>query len=148
MKVYTFRIKSGRNLRSEIETFAKVKNIRAGFIITCVGGVKQAVLRSADVAPGRPSKQDVLTFTGPHENNFEIISLAGTVSVSGLHLHMSIADNKGTTFGGHLKEGTIVHPTAEVVIGEDETAVYSRELDEETGFTELVVNYRYPGSSG
>lgn len=46
-------------------------------------------------------------------------------------------DKDGKSFGGHLKEGTIIHPTAEIVIGEDETAVYTRELDEETGFPEL-----------
>lgn len=56
-----------------------------------------------------------------------------------MHLHMSIADKDGKSFGGHLKEGTIVYPTAEIVIGEDETVVYTRELDEETGFSELVV---------
>jgi len=32
-------------------------------------------------------------------------------------------DKEGKSFGGHLKEGTIIHPTAELVIGEDEQAV-------------------------
>lgn len=32
-----------------------------------------------------------------------------------------------------------MHPTAEIVIGEDEAAVYSRELDAETGFPELTI---------
>lgn len=49
---------------------------------------------------------------------------------------------KGGKVSGHLKEGAIVHPTAEIVIGEDEAAIYTRELDEKTGFAELVINQR------
>lgn len=139
MKIHTLRIKPGNDLKNEIEEFVEANNIQAGFIVTCVGGANCAVLRSADIESGKPSKQDVLTFTGPNENNFEITSLVGTVSVNGVHIHMSIADREGKSFGGHLKEGTIIHPTAEVVIGEDEQAVYTRELDEETGFLELLV---------
>lgn len=139
MKIHAFRIKPGGDLKVELEKFVKANNIEAGFVVTCVGGVNRAVLRSADIEPGKPSKQDVLTFTGPNESNFEITSLVGTVSVHGMHLHMSIADKEGQSFGGHLKEGTIIHPTAEVVIGEDETALYTREPDSETGFDELKV---------
>lgn len=47
---------------------------------------------------------------------------------------MAISDKEGKIFGGHLKEDTIIHLTVEVVIGEDDQAVYTRELDEETRF--------------
>jgi predicted DNA-binding protein with PD1-like motif len=33
MKVHTFRLKPGNDLKAEIEKFAKAKNIQAGFII-------------------------------------------------------------------------------------------------------------------
>jgi len=59
-------------------------------------------------------------------------------------LHITVSDNEGAAFGGHLKENSIVHLTAEIVIGEDENVVYSREPDEETGFTELVVTKKTP----
>lgn len=78
-------------------------------------------------------------FEGDNENNFEITSLAGLVNIDGIYLHMSIADSKGKSFGGHLKEGSIVYPTAEVVIGEDTKTMYAREYDETTGYKELVV---------
>ena len=132
MKLHTFRIKPGNDLKTELEKFVKAKNIQAGFIITCVGGLSQATLR---MAGAMPDKQDIRTYDG----DFEITSLAGTVSINGVHLHMAISDKDGKSFGGHLKEGTIIHPTAEVVIGEDERAIYTRELDEETSFPELVV---------
>ena len=132
MKTHTFRIKPGNDLKTEIERFVEAQNIQAGFIITCVAGLEQATLRMAGAVP---EKQDIRTYEGA----YEVTSLVGTVSINGVHLHMSISDNEGKSFGGHLKEGTIVHPTAEIVIGEDEEAAYTRELDEETGFPELVV---------
>jgi len=82
-----------------------------------------------------PDRQDIRTY----KDDYELTSLVGTVSVNGVHLHMSISDKDGASFGGHLKEGTIIHPTAEIVIGEDESAIYTRELDEETGFPELEI---------
>jgi predicted DNA-binding protein with PD1-like motif len=132
MKLHTFRLKPGNDLKTEIEKFVKAKNIQAGFIITCVAGLSQAALR---MAGAMPDKQDIRTYKG----DFEVTSLVGTVSVNGVHLHMAISNNEGQSFGGHLKEGTTIHPTAEIVIGEDETAVYTRTLDEETGFPELEV---------
>ncbi|HET6746600.1 MAG TPA: PPC domain-containing DNA-binding protein [Candidatus Saccharimonadales bacterium] len=130
--IHTFRLKPGADLKTEIENFVKANNIQAGFIVTCVGGLSQACMRMAGALP---DKQDIRTYEG----DFEITSLVGTVSVNGVHLHMAVSDKDGHSFGGHLKEGTIIHPTAEIVIGEDESVTYTRELDEETGFPELVV---------
>lgn len=135
MQVHTFRITPGNDLKLEIEKFVKANNIQAGFIITCVAGLSQATLRMAGALP---KKQDIRTYKG----DFEVTSLVGTVSVNGVHLHMAISDSDGKSFGGHLKEGTTIHPTAEVVIGEDEDAIYTRELDDETGFPELNIKVK------
>ncbi len=132
MKLFTFRLKPGQDLKLEIEQFAQANKIKAGFIITCVAGLKYATLRMADA---KPDKQDIRRFDGP----LEVTSLVGTVSVNGCHLHITISDRDGKAFGGHLKEGSIVHLTAEVVIGEDTSKNYTRELDEATGFKELVI---------
>jgi len=132
MKTIIFRLKPGADLKSSIEDIVKKNTIKAGFIITCVGGLKQATVR---MAGARPDAQDIRTLTG----NFEIVSLVGTVSINGTHLHMSFSDDEGNVHGGHLKEGTVIHPTAEIVIGIDANVEMKREMDEETGFTELVV---------
>lgn len=133
METLIFRLKPGTDLKSSIEQVIKENAVKAGFIITCVGGLQQATVR---MAGAKPDAQDIRTLKG----DFEIVSLVGTVSVSGTHLHMSFSDNEGHLHGGHLKEGTIIHPTAEIVIGIDENVEMKREMDEETGFTELVVN--------
>jgi predicted DNA-binding protein with PD1-like motif len=133
MKVFAFRLKPGSDLKTSIEEVIAKQNIKAGFIISCVGGLQKAVVR---MAGAKPAKQDIRTF----EQDYEIVSLVGTVSVNGMHMHISFSDREGSVIGGHLKEGTIVHPTAEIVIGIDETREFGREIDNETGFKELIIN--------
>jgi predicted DNA-binding protein with PD1-like motif len=132
MKTIAFRLKPGADLKQSIEVVVAERNIVAGFIVTCVGGLEQAVVR---MAGAKPAAQDIRTYAG----DYEIVSLVGTVSVHGVHLHMSFSDSEGVARGGHLKEGTIIHPTAEIVIGYEEQVTFSREFDEETGFDELIV---------
>lgn len=132
MSTLIFRLKPGADLKSSIEATVQQHAIKAGFIVTCVGGLEQATVR---MAGAKPDAQDIRTF----KNDFEIVSLVGTVSVNGTHLHLSFSDTEGIVRGGHLKEGTIIHPTAEIVLGIDEAVEIKREMDEETGFAELVV---------
>jgi hypothetical protein len=132
MKTRAFRLKPGADLKQSIEAMVTGRSIAAGFVVTCVGGLEQAVVRMAGATP---EAQDIRTFSG----NYEIVSLVGTVSVNGTHLHMAFSDKEGIVYGGHLKEGTIVHPTAEIVLGYEENVEFTRELDEDTGFKELVI---------
>lgn len=39
------------------------------------------------------------------DERFEIVSLTGTLSRHGAHLHISIADFQGNVVGGHLMDG-------------------------------------------
>jgi predicted DNA-binding protein with PD1-like motif len=132
MKTIIFRLKPGADLKSSIENVIQQNNIKAGFIVTCVGGLEQATVRMAGAIP---DNQDIRAF----KDDYEIVSLVGTISVNGTHLHMSFSDKNGVVHGGHLKEGTIIHPTAEIVIGINDDVEMKREMDDETGFTELVV---------
>lgn len=129
MKTYAFRLRPGQDLRGEIDKFAIKEDIKAGIILTCVGGLDGAVLRMAGAKA-----------TKTYEGRFEILSLVGTLESGNSHLHISISDEQGNTFGGHLKEGSIVSVTAEVVIGELGNLKFSRKLDKETGCEELVVS--------
>lgn len=127
-KVYALRLKPGQDLRQQIEAFVTQKHIRAGFIITTVGSLRQAAIRLAD-------QSSATQFDG----KFEIVSLVGTLGQDGAHLHISISDSTGKTIGGHLVEGCLVYTTAEIVIGEASGLAFSREKDAETGFQELRI---------
>lgn len=129
MKTHVFRLHPGQLLREEIEKFAREKNIQAGVIVTCVGNVSKAILRMANA-----------TVIKTWEGTYEIVSLVGTVEATDSHLHLCISDEQGNAFGGHLKNGTIVGVTAEVVIGEIEGVQFSREFDDATGYNELKIN--------
>lgn len=128
MKTYAFRLHSGQDLKAEIDKFVQEKNIKAGIILTCVGNLTKAVIRMANA-------EAIKTWEG----SFEIVSLVGTVEAGNSHLHVSISDKEGNTFGGHLKSGSVVGVTAEVGIGELEGLVFAREYDKNTGYEELVV---------
>lgn len=139
MKTLVFRLKSGDDLKQSLEYMVQNHAIRAGFAVTCVGSLKTVVVR---MAGAQPDAQDIRTFDG----SYEIVSLVGTVAESGTHLHVSFSDSDGMVRGGHLKEGTVVHTTAEVVLGYEERFEFTREIDQETGFTELAVR-RIGGAS-
>lgn len=126
---FALRLKPGDDLRRSLEAFTAQHHLRAAYVATCAGSLKVAAIRFAD-------QKDTTILTGP----FEIVSLTGTLSPDGSHLHISVSDSTGRTFGGHLAEGSLVYTTAEVVIGELADARFTRELDPATTFKELVVH--------
>jgi predicted DNA-binding protein with PD1-like motif len=128
MKVLAMRLHPGQDLLSEIIKFCQDNDFKAAFIITCVGSLTQAGLRLAN-QPGT-------TF---YKGFFEIVSLTGTISPDGAHLHLSISDSNGKTFGGHLMPGSRIYTTAEIILGELAGIRFTRPLDAVTGYDELVI---------
>ena len=55
------------------------------------------------------------------------------------HLHVCLSDAEGRTVGGHVMGDLEVFTTAEVVVGDAVDLQFTREMDERTGFPELVV---------
>ena len=44
---HAFRLRPGQDLRDELDRYAVANEIKAGFVVTCVGSVSMAVLRMA-----------------------------------------------------------------------------------------------------
>lgn len=128
MKVFALRLKPNMDLKKSLKIFGESNNIQAGYILTCVGSLSQAKIRFADQSNSKIFNQ-----------KFEIVSLVGTLSINGIHLHIALADKEGKTIGGHLDEGCIIYTTAEIVIGESEEFTFVRNIDEQTGFKELKI---------
>ena len=74
----------------------------------------------------------------------EILSLSGTLSLDGAHLHIAVSDSKGAVIGGHICAGSLVRTTAELVIGLLPEWRFRRELDPATGYAELQISPRDP----
>ena len=127
-KTHAFRLKPGADLKKGIQEFIKAEGIRAGWISCGVGSLTQYNIRFANQPAGSKA-------TG----HFEIVSLTGTVSVNGSHLHLSVSDSSGVTIGGHLLDENLVYTTAEIVISESDEFVFTREKDGTTEWEELQV---------
>jgi predicted DNA-binding protein with PD1-like motif len=132
MKAYTFRLKPGQDLFDSIENFVNENKIEAGCVLSSVGSLTRATLRLAN----RSTYNE-------YDGYFEIVSMTGTVSTNGSHIHISISDGDGVTIGGHLVSGCKIYTTVEIVIAEFEDVVYKRELSEnDSGYEELAVYKR------
>lgn len=131
MQNYTFRLKAGQDLFVSIEAFVMEKQVKAGCILSGVGSLTHATLRLANRA-----------FNSEYDGPFEIVSITGTVSIYGSHLHISISDGDGKTLGGHFEAGCTIFTTAEIVIAVFDDVVYKREFAEDSGYEELVVYAR------
>lgn len=135
MDNYTFRLEPGDDLLDSIGTFVLERQIEAGCVLSGVGSLRRAVLRFAD-------QEHHSELVG----HFEIVSLTGTVSIHGSHLHISIADEEGRVLGGHLVSGCIIYTTAEIVLAVFDDLVYKRELlENDSGYEELVVYRKEAG---
>ncbi len=128
MENYTFRLKSGQDLFDSIQSFVNEKQIKAGCVVSSVGSLRRAVLRFAN----NDSYSELERF-------FEIVSITGTVSIHGSHLHIAISDGEGKTIGGHMESGCVIFTTAEVVILAFDDSIFKRETAEDSGYEELVV---------
>jgi predicted DNA-binding protein with PD1-like motif len=128
MRTLAVRLHPGDDLKRAVKRLVAEHAIQAGWVLTCVGSLSRAVLRPA--GPAEP-----VTIEGP----LEIMSLVGTLSPDGVHLHLSVADRRCATAGGHLLDGCLVRTTAELVLGVGEDVVFGRQTDPGTGYDELVV---------
>jgi predicted DNA-binding protein with PD1-like motif len=103
-------------------------------VISVVGSLSLAQLRLAGATEANVIRGDL-----------EILSLAGTLSPDGAHLHLAVADSRGAVIGGHLCAGSLVRTTAELVLGLLPEWQFSRELDPATGCAELRIHRCDPG---
>lgn len=128
MRTYSIRLKPGQDLKQELDALVQQKHISAGAMLTCVGSLTNVMIRLAN--------QERATQWHGH---FEIVSLVGTLSTNGSHLHIAVSDSTGQTIGGHLLEGCKVYTTAEIVVGVVPNLSYTREPDPTFGYRELVI---------
>jgi uncharacterized protein len=127
-KFHAIRLQPGDDLRAQLTGYVQSHGLGAAAIVSAVGSLQEASLRMADES-------------GPTKlaGKYEIVSLSGTISPDGPHLHIAISDHEGRTIGGHVLDGCIVYTTAEVVIAELTDLRFSREGDARTGYHELRI---------
>lgn len=128
MQAIPLRIGPGQDLRAAIEAALSGNDSKAAFVLQGIGSLSVARLRFAGQAQVTALRCDL-----------EILSLAGSLSPDGAHLHISVSDGAGRVYGGHVSEGCIVRTTAEVLLALLPEHGFKREIDPDTGYKELVV---------
>lgn len=125
---YAFRLRPGQDLKKEIDAFVKANQVEAGWVSCAVGSLTDYHIRFANQPSGSKGS-----------GHFEIVSVTGTVSIHGSHLHISVSDSTGKTIGGHLLDENIIYTTAEIVISASPDFVFTREKDGSTPWEELQI---------
>ena len=131
MRMFATRIHEGEDLRLAIADLVAREQLSACVVVSAVGSLTKARIRMA----GAQNTNDAIR---DYEGPFEIVSLIGVPNDT-MHLHIAISDKEGRVIGGHMKEGCIVHTTVELVLANDDSLAFTREVDPKTGFDELVI---------
>lgn len=105
------KLNPGEELISSIKAIAEKENITSA-MIQGLGAVNDITLETYRVAEQQ-------YFENHMTGNFEITSISGTIdSYEGgyySHFHITVADEDGHAWGGHLKKG-IISVTAELIL--------------------------------
>ena len=105
MQPLPLKLAPGSDLRLSLEELAQRDGI-SGFVLGVVGNLTKASFQ----CPGQ-AEPTVL------EGDLEVITLNGTFSPEGVHLHLSLSDGACQVWGGHLEPGTIVQKGVDLLIG-------------------------------
>jgi predicted DNA-binding protein with PD1-like motif len=128
MQTLPLRLTPGQDLRLALEAVLAEHGVSAAFVLQGIGSLSLAQLRFAGAKQATELRCDL-----------EILTLAGSLSVDGAHLHMTVADAQGRVLGGHVAAGCIVRTTVELLLALLPEHRFSREADPASGFHELVI---------
>lgn len=136
-KVHAIRFEPGEDVMESLQRYCQEHHIGHGVVISGVGSLVGCSFFDPSEIPGKPG---LYQYGAPIELPcpIELISMNGIICTDqdgnpSLHIHASFADEKGSEFGGHFKEGNRVLTTVELVIGEFDHINMSRAIDPERG---------------
>tara|TARA_B100001093_G_scaffold281867_1_gene269307 strand:- start:1361 stop:1972 length:612 start_codon:yes stop_codon:yes gene_type:complete len=105
METLPLELKPGQDLHLALTDLA-VQQQLSGFVLGVVGNLSQATFSC-------PGQQQPTRMSGV----LEVITLNGTFSPTGVHLHLSLSDGACQVWGGHLEPGTVVLKGAQLLLG-------------------------------
>ncbi|MDY6973963.1 MAG: PPC domain-containing DNA-binding protein [Thermodesulfobacteriota bacterium] len=127
-ELFMGKLNYGCDLLEELTAICKKEDIRLGRI-EGLGAVQKACLGFYDQ---QKREYQFLTLSEP----MEITKIVGNISLKDgnpfVHAHITLADEAGRAFGGHLAPGTVVF-ACEFIIESLDGPVFERNLDGKTG---------------
>lgn len=128
------RIDKGEEILEKVKEIALKENIKLASI-SALGAVN-------DFTVGVFKADEKKYYSNSFQGYFEITSLTGTINTMNgefyIHIHMSVGNEKGEVFGGHLNRA-VVSATCEMVITIIDGSV-DRYFDEEIGLNLFKFN--------
>ncbi|WP_422086578.1 PPC domain-containing DNA-binding protein [Variovorax sp.] len=127
MQTLVLRLNPGDDLRASLDLALKQGGGEAAFVVSGIGSLSGASIRFA----GAENAARI-------DGDLEILTLAGSLSPDGSHLHISVSDAAGRVFGGHAAPGCTVRTTAEILVAWLPQWHFARTHDAATGYAELA----------
>ncbi|GAH90072.1 unnamed protein product [marine sediment metagenome] len=125
------RIDKGEEIVETLKQFCKENKIKLG-TISGIGATDRVTIGLFNTKNKQYHSQELI-------GDYEITNLSGNISTMNgeiyLHLHISLADSKYNTYGGHLNSA-VISGTGEIVIEEIEDII-ERKFNEEVGLNLL-----------
>ncbi len=137
MSFTPIRVPPGVDLRKYLEAYAFPNGSRSGFVVAGLGSLTNPKLRFAAQEAETP-------IPGP----VELVSISGSLSEDGAHVHVTVSTSEGQVLGGHLCYGAEVRTTVELLLAPVVGFNLTRAHDPATGYKELSVQSSAPGKKG
>jgi uncharacterized protein len=130
------RLDQGNDLLAALTAISRTHNITLGEV-QAIGDVSRARIGYYNQAK---QQYQFIELAKP----LEILSLTGNISLKDgepfVHAHVTLADENGRAFGGHLAEGTVVFACEFILQAYGSPEPLARHLDKDTGL------FLWPGS--
>lgn len=129
-QVHYIRLEKGEDILHELKKYCENKKITSG-IIMGIGAVERANIGFFNI-----QKKEYIS--NAYDFNAEIVNCTGNIAINNdtneviVHLHITIADVDGETYGGHVQEDTPISVTGEFTILETQDKIV-RKIDKRTG---------------
>jgi predicted DNA-binding protein with PD1-like motif len=128
------KLEFGCDLLEEISNICKKEHVFLGKVCA-IGAVQKARLAYYNQTSKKYLEYEI-------DKKLEITCLVGNISIQNeealIHGHITLADNIGNTYAGHLMSGTIIF-ACEFIIDIYEGPEYIREHDAKTGLSLWVM---------
>jgi len=138
-RIFIARIKRGNVLLLSLIKIVVAEGIKSGVILSVVGALSRASLRNVESLPNELPITDENRRYTVIEKPWEVLSLSSNIGeiedTSVVHAHITLSTvqkNEVKSIGGHLVEGCVVFPFAEIVIAEISGISMKKTFDNDT----------------
>lgn len=123
-RIVIINLKKDELFLESVEEEIKRLNLRNGVLVSGIGALKKVRLHRITTLEDLPTNEYITV-----EKPIELSSVQGLIIDGEPHFHMTVAEEPGKTYAGHMEYGCTVQYLAEIVILELPDIALCREKD-------------------